>query len=49
MVRALRGKGHRVRWSRGGYGGYQGIWIDGERRILLGGSESRKDGEAIGY
>ncbi len=49
VIRDLMGKGHRIEWSRGGYGGYQGIWIDWGRGILLGGSESRKDGCAIGY
>jgi len=49
VVRSLMGKGHRVEFSRGGYGGYQGIWIDWKRGVLLGGSESRKDGCAIGY
>lgn len=49
VIRALMGKGHRIATARGGYGGYQGIWIDHERGILLGASESRKDGCAIGY
>ena len=44
----LRRKGHRVKVSSGGYGGYQGIWIDWEGGVLLGGSESRKDGMALG-
>jgi len=29
--------------------GYDGIWLDLERRVLIGASESRKDGCAIGY
>jgi gamma-glutamyltranspeptidase/glutathione hydrolase len=49
VVRDLLGKGHRINASRGGFGGYQGIWIDHERGILIGGTESRKDGCAIGY
>lgn len=48
-IRGLMSRGHRVQWSRGGYGGYQGIWLDHVRHILLGASESRKDGCAIGY
>ncbi|MDR3621798.1 MAG: gamma-glutamyltransferase, partial [Paludisphaera borealis] len=47
--RALEAKGHRVLDSRGGYGGYQAIRIDLERGVLMGGSESRKDGCAMGY
>ncbi len=49
VVRELMGKGHRVIASRGGFGGYQGIWIDHKRGILIGATESRKDGCAIGY
>ncbi|HQU43967.1 MAG TPA: gamma-glutamyltransferase [Pirellulales bacterium] len=48
-VAALREKGHRVSRARGGYGGYQGILIDWEHGTLAGGSESRKDGCAVGY
>ena len=49
VVRELMAKGHRVIASRGGFGGYQGIWIDHKRGILIGATESRKDGCAIGY
>jgi gamma-glutamyltranspeptidase/glutathione hydrolase len=49
VVRELREKGHKITVDIGGFGGYQGIWIDHERGILLGASESRKDGCAIGY
>jgi len=49
VVRGLALKGHRITHSLGSYGGYQGIWIDHERGVLLAGSESRKDGCAIGY
>ncbi len=48
VARGLRCRGHRVEVSTGGYGGYQGIWIDRERGALVGGSESRKDGLALG-
>jgi gamma-glutamyltranspeptidase/glutathione hydrolase len=49
-VRAgLVAKGHRIAVDRGGYGGYQGIRIDVDRRVLMGGSESRFDGAAFGY
>jgi gamma-glutamyltranspeptidase / glutathione hydrolase len=49
VVEALTKKGHRIVRVRGGFGGYQGIWWDRERDVLVGGSESRKDGCAIGY
>jgi gamma-glutamyltranspeptidase/glutathione hydrolase len=49
VVRELKEKGHKITVDIGGFGGYQGIWIDHERGILLGASESRKDGCAIGY
>jgi len=48
IAAALRAKGHHVETSVGGYGGYQGIWIDEKTGLLLGGSESRKDGLAVG-
>jgi gamma-glutamyltranspeptidase/glutathione hydrolase len=49
VVRELINLGHRVSRSASEFGGYQGIWIDLERRVLIGASESRKDGCAIGY
>lgn len=49
VVRTLMGKGHQIVGDRGGYGGYQAVWMDHERGILIGASESRKDGCAIGY
>ena len=49
VIRELIRKGHRVAYAIGVFGGYQGIWIDTKRGILIGASESRKDGCAIGY
>ncbi|MCF8360833.1 MAG: gamma-glutamyltransferase [Prolixibacteraceae bacterium] len=49
VVRELMGKGHKVRFSRGGYGGYQAIMYDAENHVYYGASESRKDGMAAGY
>ncbi len=49
VIQELLDWGHRIGKTRGGFGGYQGIWIDHRRGILIGASESRKDGCAIGY
>jgi gamma-glutamyltranspeptidase/glutathione hydrolase len=48
-IRDLLARGHKVTKDTGGYGGYQGIWWDRENDVLIGGSESRKDGCALGY
>ena len=42
-------KGHRPVTTMGAYGGYQAIMIDWEQGVLLGGSDVRKDGAAMGY
>ena len=47
--RGLEAKGHVLVNSRGGYGGYQAIRIDLDRGVLIGGSDPRKDGAAMGY
>lgn len=50
VVRELESRGHTVsRGSPGEFGGYQAILIDGEQGTLIGGSDPRKDGAAIGY
>jgi gamma-glutamyltranspeptidase/glutathione hydrolase len=46
---ALEAKGHKIVTDRQGFGGYQAIRIDLETGVLIGGSESRHDGSAIGY
>jgi gamma-glutamyltranspeptidase/glutathione hydrolase len=45
----LTARGHEVTESAGTYGGYQGIRIDVETGVLMGGSDPRKDGMAVGY
>jgi gamma-glutamyltranspeptidase / glutathione hydrolase len=45
----LEQRGHRVADVAGVYGGYQGIMVDPQTGVLMGGSDVRKDGLAIGY
>jgi gamma-glutamyltranspeptidase/glutathione hydrolase len=45
----LARRGHVVGRTELNPGGYQGILIDRARNELLGASESRRDGRAIGY
>jgi gamma-glutamyltranspeptidase/glutathione hydrolase len=45
----LAARGHNVIESPGVFGGFQGIQIDRESGVLMGGSDPRKDGVAIGY
>ncbi len=45
----LEQRGHRLIQSVGVFGGFQGILIDPRTGVLLGGSDPRKDGLAIGY
>ena len=49
VVRQLMGRGHSIKFSRGPFGGYQGIMYDIENDVFYGASESRKDGHAAGY
>lgn len=48
-IRALIGKGHKIQWDLGGYGGYQAIMWDEVNGVFYGASESRKDGHAAGW
>lgn len=51
--RKLRGelerRGHKLKYAKGSFGGYQGIRYDAQRDVYFGASESRKDGMAAGY
>lgn len=47
--RVLQAKGHTLTEGRGSMGGYQAITIDPKTGVLLGGSDLRKDGLAIGW
>ena len=49
LSRALAARGHDVKWSELALGGCQAIWIDRERGVLLGASDHRKDGVALGF
>jgi gamma-glutamyltranspeptidase/glutathione hydrolase len=49
VIRALIERGHTVQMENGGFGGYQGIWWDRVNDVLIGASESRKDGCTMGY
>ncbi len=48
-LQALLGMGHDITGVDKPHGGGQAIWIDAERGCLVGGSEPRKDGMALGY
>ena len=47
--RACSARGHDVAMRAAPWGGAQTIKIDWERGVLIGGSEPRKDGCALGY
>jgi gamma-glutamyltranspeptidase/glutathione hydrolase len=47
--RALEALGHRVTSARGFVGGYQAILFDSKTGLMMGGSDLRKDGLAIGW
>ncbi len=49
VIRDLMLRGHKIRFSLGGYGGYQAIMWDKKNHVYIGASESRKDGQAAGY
>jgi gamma-glutamyltranspeptidase/glutathione hydrolase len=45
----LESRGHKVITSPGVFGGFQGILFDVKNGVMMGGSDPRKDGLAIGY
>ena len=45
----LASRGHKVISSAGVFGGFQGILFDVKTGVMMGGSDPRKDGLAIGY
>jgi gamma-glutamyltranspeptidase/glutathione hydrolase len=49
IVADLARRGHRIAVQAVPLGGCQAIWIDHQRGVLIGGSEPRKDGLALGY
>ncbi len=49
VIRELMGRGHKIGYDVGNYGGYQAIRYDAENDVWIGASESRKDGQAAGF
>ena len=48
-IARLTAMGHAVDQVQNPHGGGQAIWIDHQRGVLIGGSDPRKDGMALGY
>ncbi|MEX0330351.1 MAG: gamma-glutamyltransferase [Puniceicoccaceae bacterium] len=48
-VNELKARGHSLIEGKGSFGGYQAVWRDPETGVYAGASESRKDGQAVGY
>ena len=49
VLEGLAARGHRIRATPAALGGYQAIWREENPRRYFGGSDPRKDGQAIGY
>ncbi len=47
--KGLASRGHGLVRTDAPIGGGQAIWMDWERDVLIGGSDPRKDGCALGY
>jgi gamma-glutamyltranspeptidase/glutathione hydrolase len=49
VAQDLARRGHQIAITERPLGGGQAIWIDREKGVLIGGSDPRKDGMALGY
>ena len=49
IVEGLKKLGHKTAPTQAPHGGGQAIWIDWDRGTIIGGSDPRKDGCALGY
>ena len=49
VMASLQARGQAVQAAPGPIGGGQAIWVDRARGVLIGGSDPRKDGFALGY
>ena len=49
VAQDLARRGHRIAWTTRPLGGGQAIWIDHAKGVLIGGSDPRKDGCAMGF
>ena len=49
IEKELEKLGHKIKYEKGIFGGYQAIMWDEEQGVYYGASEVRKDGQAAGY
>jgi gamma-glutamyltranspeptidase/glutathione hydrolase len=49
LLEGLAARGHRIAKTPEALGGYQAVWREEDPRRYFGGSDPRKDGQAIGY